>query len=506
MTAPPEVGQPPSPDSGGEQRLHPLSFLFKFLSKAIGIPLAALTLVVLGGGDVEREIGGGMIVAVSFAVYSLISSRAFRYRLGGDELVVREGVFSRTERHIPYARVQNIVQRRSPLHRMFGVTELRLESAGGSRPEAIMAVITLEAARAIEDVLRDRATAAVPPDEAGEVLLAMSPADLVRLGLVRNRSWEAISAGMVLVASQVNPGSMVSRAALQRRGRALSGWTRTVADGVEGPAGQILLVLAVVLAGLLLLKLLSIAMAFVTFHRFQLRQRGGRLSTEGGLLERRVSSVRHQRIQRLSVAEPWLARLMGRRSLACAVDAGHDKEDDRLSWLVPLGTRSEVDRVLAEVAPGLSLERLPWLPLHPRAWRRRLTTRAAVAAPVAALGTWLLGPPGLAFGMAVLVVAALETRAWGRFAAYAVDGEVLAFRAGWRREWRVTWLTRGQTVRLNQSPLDRRHGMASVDLDTAGASEAAPGLHIPYLPEPEARALAAKLQRALGRREVAADR
>ena len=96
------------------------------------------------------------------AAYSLIYSLGFRYHLADGELIVREGVLFRTERHIPLGRVQSVVQRRNVLHRAFGVTELRLESSGGTRPEAVMSVITANEADRLERVLRSAARAAAP--------------------------------------------------------------------------------------------------------------------------------------------------------------------------------------------------------------------------------------------------------------------------------------------------------------------------------------------------------
>jgi putative membrane protein len=46
-----------------------------------------------------------------------------------------------------------------------------------------------------------------------------------------------------------------------------------------------------------------------------------------------------------------------------------------------------------------------------------------------------------------------------------------------------------QALKLMQSPFDRRHGMAGVLFDTAGASPFSPPLRVRYLPEAEARAL-----------------
>ena len=133
-------------------RLHPLSWLFALLIQLRPLVVPLLVLIFLGRGEWwELFI---VVGAVGYALYALIYSIGFRYRLGDDELLVKEGIFARTERHIPYARIQNIVRRRNLLHRAFGVAELRLESAGGDKPEAVMNVITLAAAEQIEAVLR----------------------------------------------------------------------------------------------------------------------------------------------------------------------------------------------------------------------------------------------------------------------------------------------------------------------------------------------------------------
>ena len=77
-------------------------------------------------------------------------------------------------------------------------------------------------------------------------------------------------------------------------------------------------------------------------------------------------------------------------------------------------------------------------------------------------------------------------------------GGVFAVRGGWiRRQWVLAWVEKGQALALAATPFDRRSGMASVELDTAGAAALAPPLRASYLGEEQARALAAELRAAL---------
>ena len=59
-------------------------------------------------------------------------------------------VLARNRREIPFARIHNVTVHQNVLHRLFGVAELRLESAGGVRPEAEMRVLKLDQALALQ--------------------------------------------------------------------------------------------------------------------------------------------------------------------------------------------------------------------------------------------------------------------------------------------------------------------------------------------------------------------
>lgn len=494
-TTPSELPPPVVTLSG---RLHPFSWLFVLLTNLRQVALPLVALVVFGQGQ-GWELWGAF-GAGALALYSVIYSFGFRYELGAQELIVREGIFARTERHVPYARIQNVVQKRNPLHRMFGVCELVLESAGSGKPEARMSVITVAEAERIERVLRGHGAAddAAPEAVAAPPLLALDAPELVRLGLVTNRGVVVIGAAFAL-AAQFEPWESGSTRAYFRALRDLmSAWT----DAFVGPSSMIASGLAFVLVFLVVLKLLSIAMAFIAFHGFTLSRHGERIATVGGLLTRHTATARRDKIQRLVYGESWLARKIERRSLACDVAAGraaaNEGESTRLKWLAPIARPAQIRDIVAEVAPGLDLDGLEWRPLHPRAWRRMFRPALAFWSLLAIGPTVAFGPVVLPAWAALVVYAWFEARGSARFAGYAVAGDVFAYRAGWlTRQWAITRITKGQTVRLARSPFDRRAGMGSVALDTAGAPAVGFQLRVPYLAEAEARALAATLRAAM---------
>jgi len=500
-----------SEDQGGaradELRLHSFSWLFVLLTQSRQAVVPLLVLLVLGRGEAWELLA--LLGAAGLALYSLVYSFGFRYRLEADEIVVREGIFDRTERHIPYARVQNIVQKRNPLHRLFGVSELRLESAGGLKPEAVMSVIPLADALRIEHILRRHGADAGTDDVAavsatdGEpvsspILLRLPTAELLRLGLVTNRGWVVIGAGAAAI-WQVVP---------EERGVARSAWRLVEpligrgAEYIPGPlafaASAALFLLVVMLA----VKLLSLLMAVVDFHGFTVERRGERVRTESGLLTRRVASARRDKVQRLLFADGWLMRRMGRQALSCEVAGGliaaNEDAGARLRWLAPIAPPTEIERIADDVAAGLLPSRMDWQPLHPQAWRRMFNAAAfwwtvVAVPPLVAFGPWVLAGWALLLGWTLI-----EARAAARFGAWAFDGEVFAVRGGWlTRRWTLARIGRGQSVSLASTPLDRRAGMASVSMDTAGVRPGSFKLRVDYLDAAQARALHLALSRRL---------
>lgn len=57
----------------------------------------------------------------------------FTYELGGRDIVIREGLFTRKTTVIPYVMIQDISSERTPLERFFGLATLEIETAGSSR-------------------------------------------------------------------------------------------------------------------------------------------------------------------------------------------------------------------------------------------------------------------------------------------------------------------------------------------------------------------------------------
>jgi len=488
-----------TPDAtvAAERRLHPMSWLFVLVQQLKQFVLPLIVLLVFGRGD-RNELWPLIGVAV-LVVLSLWQYFTYRYGVAGDRLVIRSGLFERSLRVIPFARIHNVALQQSALHRVFGVAEVRLESAGGSKPEAQMRVLKLDDALALEALVRHRgaAHAEVASEPEAATLLALPFGEIVRLGLVSNR-------GMVVVVATFVAIAQISQRAILNTFKSVGKWLFGFAGEHHfGIAQYIVSALAVLVFAVVLLRAFSILLALLQYHGFRLSEIGRRLTVERGLLARWRTSASRRRIQAWTLHEGTLHRLLKRRSLDVDTAVAEEQQQQRaLRELAPIATPAACDALIEHLLPRAGWSQLDWRALPASNWWRLVLPTIPVVVAITIAASWRVGAWGL------LVLAWLPWTAFVAYRraqrmAYAANAEVIAVREGWwTRYWRFAELDKLQALQLTRSPLDRRCGTATLHLDTAGSGALSPQLRVRFLPHDEALALYASLSRTLARRPL----
>jgi len=502
--APPQTGSIPAP----EQRLHPLSWLFVLLQQLKQFLLPVLILLLFGAGD-GRQLWGLIAVAILVLV-ALWQYATFRYRIESDSLIVRSGLLERRLRQIPFARIHNVALQQSVLHRIFGVAEIRLESAGGSRPEAEMRVLKLADAHALEHLIRQQARSAaaaaraypdgppsLPESDTARDLLSLPLSEVMLLGVISNRGLLVVGAALAAV-SQISPDLL--RDLAEPLIDALTDWLNLQPLGYAQYAYA---ALVPVLALALLLQALSIALALLQYAGFRLTETGSRLTIERGLLTRLRTTASRRRIQAWTLKEGVFQRLFRRRALHVDIAVSRDQSEQRsFREIAPIATADTIDGLVRHVLDQADWPPRQWRALHRYAWLRLALPGLCVAALATVLLGYHVGPWGL-LGLLWIPWAVLAARRHLLHAGYAWEGELIAVRAGWwSRHWRFTELNKLQALRLCRNPLDWSMGTASLWLDTSGAATFAPPLRIRFLPIADAQALQAQLGAQIARRPL----
>ena len=509
-----------------ERRLHPLSFLFAIGArlKDFALPLI-LVLFTAGRSGIQTWQLWLLLFLIPTAVVAIGRTLTFRYRFDEHELVIRTGLFFRNERHVPYARIQNVDGVQTVFHRLLKVMDVKVQTAGGNEPEATMSVLPAAAfdemrLKVVEgrrqaslsgaDIVE---TASAPRiDEMahqGRTLLKLSPRDLLTYGFVEGRGMVVLAAIFGLfwefdMADRFMPDwDFLDREVLkdeQRPRRPGGGVFRELYRAANARAGylfeSLFAAVAAVLVLLIAVRLLSMLWAAIRLHGFVLTREGENLRTEYGLFTHIAATIPIGRIQTLTLREGPLHRLVGRMSArvdTAGGQAGENAPPDR-QWLAPIARRAQMPGLIAEIMPALTLETLEWRPVHQRAVRRMLRESLVVAAVASAISANLIGWKALLLFAALVPIAVVHARRGAGAMGWALTDELVAFKSGWL--WRsvtIAPLARVQAVAFRESPFDRRHHMASVRVDTAGSGDLSHRIAIPYL----GREIASSLSRQL---------
>ncbi len=492
-------------------------------------------------------------MTIGFALHYV----SYRYWLTRDEIVVREGILFRNERHIPYTRIQNIDLTRNPLHRMFDVAEARVETASGGKPEAVIRVLSMRAIDemrdrvfpedaplpdAASDDVADAVTDAVP--DTGDAVVAATTAEttgettrarpasraqpttlldlplreVVMFGLISNRGMVVVAAAFAAVSSQMGTFDFdpddLAPAAMK--------WLGPLQGLLESRAATLIVGgLLLIVAALVFMRLLSVGLAIFKLYGFHLTRRGDDLRAEFGLFTRISQTMPIHRIQLLTTRETRLHYWFKRNSIQIETAGGGSAgiEDDgnaynvgENQWLAPMYPRAETPALIRSVLPEIDLTDLEWNPIEARAWVRPVRIISiplgllSLTAVILAIGfevslAWVL--PTVAILVAMLLGwLSFYWKRWIAHTGYALSNHAVVFRSGWwgKRTSAVRY-SKIQAVTWRQSPFDRRHRMASVTVDTAGAGRTGHGIDIPYLDMEVARELADRLTREADRRE-----
>lgn len=485
-----------------DRRLHPVSILFVLVAQLRQFALPGIVVLVTAGSAGLNWQVWPLLLVVPYTLVAILRYASFRYRYEPADIVIQTGFIFRNERHVPYARIQNLDAVQNVLHRLFRVVDVRLETGGGQEPEARLTVLPVRAFEEMRQrVLEERARAGVgPAAEPGEpeserVLLRLSLSDLALAGLIENRGFVIIAAAFGVlwefgVMDRLTEWAFGENA--QARGLIRDVLRSIYVDG-RLPVARIAFAAGAFAAFLLVVRVLSMIWAIVRLHGFTLAREAEDLHSTFGLFTRVEATIPSRRVQTLTVREGPLHRWFGRASVRVETaggEAGAERGVRQREWLAPIIARDELPRFVAEVLPGLDLLRIDWHGVAPGAFRRALRAGLVVAFTIALSLVWLLRWWDLALLALLVAWAAVGSRTYVASLRWGTTDDAIGFRSGWI--WRQTTLARFnriQTVALHESPFDRRHAMARVRVDTAGASEASHRIDIPYLERPVAQGL-----------------
>lgn len=453
-----ELQEPPASE---KRSLHPAAIAVLSARNLRGLILAFIPALALGQWTLL------FILPLTFSVVGgVIRFLTTRFYFEGDSLIIESGLISRLRRVLPLARIQSVEVIQGLVHRVFNVVELRAEAiGGGNEGEARLAALDpVEAEQLRARLLASSAPDAVSTETELPSLAHLGPKELLLAGATGGRV--AVVAALLGYGFELLPEDNPIEPLLS--------------TGV-----QTLVVLGT--AFLVVSLAISIVATVAVYWNFTVSRTDDRLTVTRGLLETRRSLIPMHRIQSVSVNENPIRRLFGLASLTIVVAgyAGKGQELERLSTLLPIGSRRSVLQVASELFPKDALAKLDGLePVPMRALFRNLVYVWLFALVVASAAAWRLGLIGLFLGAGVFVVGGLLSWArWKALANFVDDDFVISRHGAVVRHTSFVRRSNVQNLGFSAGPLQRVFGLASLTLGVPKAKT-----HLADLDENRARA------------------
>jgi len=398
------------------ERLHPLSpFLRAGRVAVVAIALLAddaVELLDLGAGPALLVLFALVVVALGVGWWAW---KTTGYQVTAEEVELRTGMFFRRHRRVPISRLESIDLARPFFARIFGLVQLRLEAVSQGTSEVRLSYLDEQTALGLRDRLRSArdgpvTAGAAAPTEPSEVSVPDQP-------IVQVPTRELVLAYVVARVAGVWPVLLVV-------------FLIVLAVGGLGPAaafgfGAAPLAAAAVISGIVEVERL---------YGFVLSESGRGFEIRRGLLNQLQQVVPLDRVQAVALVEPPFWRPFGRAKLVVDVAGyrGANQQDgNQSSVLLPIATLEVAHAVLGRVLPAFRLDGAPQVGVPASArWRAPVRWRT-------------------------------YTVAWNDRHA-VVRGGLL------QRETDIVPHVKVQSLRVTQGPWQRRLGLSTLHLDTAG--------------------------------------
>jgi len=419
-------------------RTHPLTGV---VQGALWAAAAVFGLVSsMGGGGWEglSPVLSGLIALTAGLLLGMgvgfVSWLFTRYVIDGTELRINSGIITKSSRRIPYERIQSVDIAEPLVARLFGLAELRIEMAGGKNSRTSLRFLKLDDAGALRQVLLDRThgqgASEETPAEQRSVITVVPPMRII-IGTVLSLDFLfAVLASIALLTAALRFGQVI--AFLGGIIPLLSWLTQIVAQRV------------------------------IQQWDFTLSRGERGLRIERGLLSRTSQTIPYDRVQGIAIKEPLVWRRLGWQRLEVDVagyaSQGNDSDGNNSnSTLLPISDGPLANAVIAELLPGAD----PTI-----SERTYASSRSRWFAPIGFRYRWV-----------------------------AANDTTFVASEGWiERTTSIVPHHKTQSVELRQGPIQRRLGVATVEVHSPKGPVDADGRH---LPAAAARAtMLAQLERA----------
>jgi len=410
-----------------------------------------------------------IIIPLLILIKSVLDFYYYKFYITGNDLVIKKGFISKKTITLPINRIQAVHIDRSVLHQLLNVASLKVDTAGSEKTEATIEAISVPKAESLKSFLLD----SLPDQIAGEVVRApgetvvmkLSPADVVKLGISANH----IQTFFIVIAFGI---SMLQNLE-EIFGNKLTNFVNESSSTIIYSVRAFLLI---AIAGLLVSVVVSIFRIVLLYFDFKLYKTAQGFKLKTGLLHSRQNVVPFSKIQFISWSANLFRRSIGLYNLEFH-QAGGDIVSRKQKVKIPLTNKLYIDGIIAHYHPDFrdfadSVHHIN--SIYP--FRRMLLPGIPVAIFFTLTGYFWLHWYSIIF-LLFLPYFFLSGLWFQKNFRLFISVDAMQLLSGvWGREIKIVKWRKIQIVDLRQSIYQRSAGLATIKLITAAGS-----ITVPYI-------------------------
>ncbi|HLT55539.1 MAG TPA: PH domain-containing protein [Bacillota bacterium] len=332
------------------RRLHPAAILFQFfkLLKGWVIYLLIGLITIKGEGLIYYSLLVLLFIFVLLTI-SILKWYRFTYQIGEDEFRIEYGIFIRKKRYISKHRIQSIDLSANPIHQIFHLVKVEIETAGsGTDTEASLQAVKLAEGEKIRERFKGSSIQEEQPKQK-PASKNITNKDLLLAGATSGSTGVilALLAAVFSEIEQIIPDHF---------------YDQTVAWLIGLSVTYIILLAAAVL---IFIWILGIVGTVLKYWNFTITKTENELVITRGLLVKKHATIPLKRIQAVGIKESIIRQPLGYVAVFAEVAGSSlDNGEDFSTLLFPIMKKGEVKRFLQHFLPDYTIpeERLTTIP------------------------------------------------------------------------------------------------------------------------------------------------
>lgn len=369
------------------KRYHPVTMLFDLWTFVKNSIIIVIYLFVINLNSQSMFIKYGRIVFY-FAIVFTLASIYFkwltkRYELDESAFHLYKGVFSKSERTIPFSKIQNVNRHTSLLHRIFKVTSIHFETGmAGEDATITFEVISKKEADEIEKYVASRGRDEVEVNESLDEInnradeqVVIPTTDKKRTIHFTPTTWDVFKASFTslsffllipVVASiyfKIDDIFHVEEAAEGIFARIVSSWWLIT-----------LLLTVLIIASVIF----GVVRTFLKYGKYEISSDSDRIYISKGIIDETAFSIAKDRVQAIEINQSVMKRILGLAEVKLISAGNLEIDDDKLevSVLYPFLPVKRAYEMVTEILPSyevtLEMNRLPrksfWVRFFQPSW------------------------------------------------------------------------------------------------------------------------------------------